>query len=349
MKLNYSTFGYQGLSYSRKKDFTTCPRMFQINHALGLARRRETVTFSFGHAVAAGVQEWFNSQNEDLCYLQCVRHYNMDWDDLGTPKEQKDKKSLWTALYAVEHFLRLLKSSIAGDMAEFRDYEVLEVMSNGKPLRSVELEFRIQLEHGFVYEGHVDLILRHKNTGEIIVLELKTTNLKDPHPAIYQNSDQALGYSIVVDKIADLLGDSHVASYRVIYLVWSSSAQDWVIFKFPKSAKQRINWLNNLVRDVDLIYSYQLAAEQGVPYPTRGDSCLQFFRPCDYLNLCGYEDETLIQLLRPATKADEQFEEKDQAHFIFTLDEVVNMQIALSESRLNINLGHASGHLDLTI
>lgn len=348
MKLNYGTLGYKGISYSRREEFCTCPRKFEISHALGLAKRKDSVTFSYGHAVGAGIQAMFETGNIDIALAQAVRNYSMPWEDEGTAKEQSAKKSLWYALEAVEKFASQRASHFHGGLSYLDDYELIEVgLGDGRRVKGIELEFIIQLEHGFVYEGHIDLVLRHKVDGTFLVLELKTTGLREPNEAQYANSDQALGYSIVLDSIAHSLGQRGAASYEVGYLIFSSSAQQWTLMRFPKSAKMRLNWLNNVMRDVELIHSYQMAAEQGIPYPTRGKSCFEFFRACDYFNLCGMENSTLIRLLGRPSADDQQFEEVSKAHFTFTLEEVCNMQIELAAERTGVSFTTPYG--DMTI
>lgn len=330
-KLNYSTFGHLGLSYSRVNAFHECARKFEISHVLGLARREDSVTFAYGHAVAAGVQEIFKSNNLTQAILACVKWYSMPWDDFGTEKERKAKKNVWFAAHAVENFYNKLNVVYSGDLIEFKNYELVWFDHEGKSIPAIELEFKILLPNGYVYEGHVDLILRNKSTGEIVVFEMKTTKYQ-PVSAMFKNSPQALGYSIILDKIAQVTNHEGIASYRVIYLVYSSSQMDWTVFKFPKSAKRRLNWLNDLIRLTDVISYYQAGADEGIPYPTNGNSCNNFFKPCEYLNLCELENDTLIKLLK-VPNHETQFEEKDQAHFIFTYEEVADMQIALAAER----------------
>lgn len=336
--LNYGTLGYKGLSYSRREEFLKCPRKFEIHHALGLARRTDSVTFSFGHACGAGIQEWFKSRSREQAIIAAVKHYSMPWEDPGSPSDQRAKKSVWYAIQAIETFCNQYNQSMYGGLQIFQKYQLCSVFVDGKLVAGIELEFHIQLDHGFVYEGHIDLVLSHVDTGEFLVVELKHTSLKEPHPAQYSNSDQALGYSIVVDAMAASDGRGAQASYKVAYLIFSSSEQKWILMEFTKTAKQRLNFINNILRDVDRIHSYQEAAETGIPYPTNGSACFDFFKPCDLYNLCGMENANLLYLMHTPDKSQKAFVEESKAHFVFTMDQVIDMQIALAETRTNTPL-----------
>lgn len=329
-QLDYGTAGYHGLSYSRRATLHACPRKFQIENALGLKERTDTVTFSFGHAVAAGVQSWFQHQNTQLAILECCKHYTVSWSDAGTASEVRGKKSVWYAVHAVNQFIKGIQSLLAGGIAELANWE-LAYLAGHQP--AVELQFRILLDHQFVYEGHIDLVLVHKTTKQFAILELKTTTFREPHDAQYGKSDQALSYSIVLDRA---VGHSQ-SSYKVFYLIYSSSAQQWILKEFVKHAKMRLDWINNLVRDTDIIMYYQGSAESdGIPYPTNGASCYNFFRECEYYHTCDMEDASLLRIYGKQQAV--SFDYTDRATFVFTLDEIISSQIAKIENSTGVEL-----------
>jgi len=343
-QLDYGTAGYQGLSYSRQGTFHVCARKYQIENAFGLKTRNDSVTFAFGHAVAGGIQKYFETGSEQAAVIETAYHYSMPWEDMGTTSEQRGKKNLWYAILAVQTYIQQINSILHGDLAELQEYELAylsptEEEPEGKP--AVELQFRIELEHGFVYEGHIDLIIRHKKTGEYAILELKTTTFRDPNEAIYGKSGQALSYSIVLDHV---VGHAN-ASYKIFYLVWSSSQQKFFFMPFNKQAKQRLDWINNLIRDTEIIQYYQASAEDGIPYPTNGASCFNFFRQCEYYSTCEMEDETLLRVYGKGTSDEAvSFEYQDNTDFIFTLDDIINTQVDKIEHHTGLDLDNGTEH-----
>lgn len=337
MKLDYGTGGHKGLSYSRLGTLGNCPRKFQIENSFGLKDRQDSVTFSFGHAVAAGIQSYFEHQSLDLAIMECAKFYTMPWFEVGTAGEVRGKKNVWYAVYAVQCFVKQIESAITGDLAVLQGWEIAHLTTDTpdelKP--AVEIQFRILLEDDFVYEGHIDLVIRNKITGQYAILELKTTTFSSPNEATYGKSSQALSYSVVLDAA---VGASNTA-YKVFYLVWSSSAQRFFIFEFTKQAKHRLDWLNNIIRDCERISYYQAAADEGIPYPNnQGANCYAFFRQCEYYTTCDMEDSTLKMALGSGSEADtESFDYTDRTDFVFTLEQIVNTQI----EKIEHHTGHA--------
>lgn len=335
-KLDYGTSGHKGLSYSRRGTLHTCARKFQIENSFGLKQRTESVTFSFGHAVAAGVQSYFEHGNLQQAVIDCTLLYSMPWDDLGSPSEARGKKNIWYSIHAVENYIKQIESLLVGELAPLKDWEIARL--DGSDKAATEIQFRIELENGYMYEGHIDLILRNKLTGEYAILELKTTVFREPHDAMYSNSDQALSYSIVLDHA---VGHQNT-SYKVFYLIYSSSLQQWILKTFTKQAKQRLDWINNLIRDTEMIDYYEVSAKDGIPYPTNGASCYNFFRPCEYYNVCEMEDESLKLIFRGIDDSS-SFEIEDNTDFVFSIDEIINSQIAKVQHTTGIELTPTAG------
>jgi len=124
MQLDYGTAGYQGLSYSRLGTFHQCGRKYQIENSFGLKQRNDSVTFSYGHAVAAGVQAWFETGNMQTAVIECAKFYTMPWDDLGSTSEMRAKKNVWYAIKAVEEFVTQMDHGLIGGLANLKDWEL---------------------------------------------------------------------------------------------------------------------------------------------------------------------------------------------------------------------------------
>lgn len=190
----------------------------------------------------------------------------LTWEVDLDARDDKRKKNFYLAVAAIQK-LFAIKDMI------LKDYEL--VYYNGKP--ATELGFRITFPDGFKLRGFVDAVLRHKVTGKIIVLECKTSSFTEIPPAIFKNSAQAIGYSIVLDVLFPELSD-----YEVLYLIYKTKAFEWNPLPFTKSYLQRALWIQELLLDIETIKMYDSI---GV-FPMRGESCYDWYRDCEYLNVC---------------------------------------------------------------
>lgn len=284
--------GYEGsidyrirqLSYSSLLTLHSCPRKFQLYKLRTTHKAAEslktTITFAFGHVVGDGIQKVFQGLSED----EIIWDMFLGWHTELWNADEKACKSFPEAVLAIKKLIALREQGFLAD------YEV--VSFRGKP--ACELSFRISFPGGFSYRGHVDAVLRNTETGKIVVLEVKTTGVAGSiNPATYKNSAQAIGYSIVLDKIFPEL-----SSYEVLYLVYHTKTRDYEPLPFTKNYLQRALWIRELLLDIDIIEMYEAT---GV-YPMRGESCVSFGRDCEYLNTCSL---STAYLTKPCTPADE--------------------------------------------
>jgi hypothetical protein len=263
----------QQLSYSSLLTLHSCPRKFQLDklQAEFIPEDAESsVTFAFGHIVGHGIQLCFEGSTLE----QTTWILFQEWKPDLYAENTKQVKSFYHALFAVQKFYAMYS------LGYLNEYELVQY--NGKP--ACELSFRISTPDGFKYRGFVDVVLRNKNTGEIIVLELKTTSSTSLNPATYKNSAQAIGYSVVLDVLFPEL-----SSYQVLYLVYTTKNYEYNPLPFEKSYLQRALWIRELLLDIELIKMYEGA---GV-YPMHGESCYNFYRECKYYGLCTLSTDSL--------------------------------------------------------
>jgi len=291
------------LSYSSLLTLHSCPRKFQLQKLRTVHRAEEplksTVTFSFGHVVGEGIALTLSGASLSTVIWKMF----LGWH---TPsifdEDEKLNKSLWTAILAIQRFA-LIRDAV------LRDYEL--VYHNGKP--ACELSFAIQLPDGFRLRGFVDAVLRHRVTGEILVLECKTTGAATVNPATYKNSAQAIGYSVVLDHLYPDL-----SSYKVLYLVYSTKNGEYIPLPFAKTYLQRALWIRELLLDIETIKMY---AEAEI-FPMRGESCYSFFRECEYINTCTLSTEYLT---KPCTPAEE---DRTEYQVVITLADLLTSQLS---------------------
>lgn len=287
---------YHRLSYSSLSDFNECPRKWQLSR---FARKRDTtIHTAFGHAVGEAVASIANGSSLDDAVFAAY----LGWEVDLLEEHSKSKKSFATAVEAIQNFYRLWVDSLAVE------WEVLYV--DGKP--AAELGLRVTVGE-FVYRGFVDLVLKNRFTGEIAVLECKTTGSKVALEAQYGMSNQSLGYAVILDKIVP-----DVSSYIVLHLVYSTSTQQWNVFPVHKSLLKRANWLRDLVYEVRRIIMYQ----EDDTFPTNGAACTNWGRICHWYGMCDQPTAELIPVLPPMEADDDS-----RYQYTFSLEELLEQQM----------------------
>ncbi len=302
------------LSHSSRTTLHKCPRKYQLYRMsadkIALSEQKDAeqnLTFAYGTIVGIGLQSTLEGKTEDEIYLECF----LAWDADLLFVNAKQNKSFWLAMIAVKKFIALRQHGFLDE------YEL--VYYKGKP--AVELSFLIDLPDGYTYRGFVDAVLRHKATGEIMVLEAKTTS-GTANASMYRNSGQALGYSVVLDILFP-----EMSSYNVLYLVYESRSYNYVELPFKKSLLQRALWLQELLVDTQLISLYNSYDI----YPMHGESCFDYFRDCEYLGNCTLSTEYLTKPLTTDVLAAIQ-KDRDNYQFIVSFEDLVGMQINKAEN-----------------
>jgi hypothetical protein len=271
------------LSYSSVLTLHACPRKYELSKlAKEAGSNTRSVTFAFGHSMGAGIQEYMLALTQgmqepaafDKALLAAFLAYDYDLLDAGWDSEIRAKKSFATSVLALHHFRQLRATGILAD------YEVATI--NRVP--ACELSFRIKLLDDFVYRGFMDMVLRHKHTGELLVLEIKSTGVV-ANEANYKNSSQALGYAVILDSLG-----TDQQSFDVLYLVYNTRAQDFQQMLFTKFFHQKVDFINSLVMDCELVTKYEAADY----FPKHGESCFSFFRNCEFYDTCGLSNAGVL-------------------------------------------------------
>lgn len=262
------------ISYSTSCTLHACPRKFLLEKltADGSSDETDNIDFLYGHAVGGGVQNFAHTRDMRSAVWDSFLSWRGDLD-IELPKK---KKSFWMAAVAVMKF--------AGSLGELLGDWEIAVMADGKP--AIELAFRLDLGNSYFYMGHIDAVLYSPSLRQFMVLELKTTGFKSVADSQYKNSAQALGYSLIVDKLAALLNaDSN--NYQVLYLVYKTGQQEWEALPFVKSRQQRASWLFQLRLDCTMLDMYRSINH----FPTYGESCYHFFRDCEFFGTCDLKSQ----------------------------------------------------------
>lgn len=287
------------LSHSSRNLLHACPRKYELyklaSNTVSTDPEKEKdsdVTLNFGSVVGVGIQSILEGKGYDRAILDCFLEWKIDLDLAN----ERQNKSFYLATWAVYKFHVL---HTAGALS---DYEL--VYYQGKP--ACELSFNIILPNNYRYRGFLDVVLRHKESGEIVVLELKTSS-GTAQAAMYQNSGQAIGYSVVLDEMFPEL-----SSYSVYYLVYETRSYEFKPLHFMKTLAKRAQWLHELLIDCELIELYNSSNL----YPMHGESCYSFGRPCEYLGICEY---TNLQLTKPYTNLVKEYVDEDEGKYQFNV------------------------------
>lgn len=287
-----------------------CPRYFieekiRANDAADTeVERTPNIDFVFGHAVGAGIQTYLAfDRNLTYALYACFLSWRHKFDLGHEDYNYKKKKTLEHAVIAVEMFAHWWE-------ANYDEWEIYR-LADGRP--ATEISFCIDLGKS-KYFGHIDLVLRNKRTGRIAIGENKTTGFTNPHPALYQNSGQAIGYSLILDKIVGELAD-----YDVLYFAYSARGEEWHHFPFAKSTAMKLEWIQDRLIDTGHIQQYF----QLDHFPKNGASCLRFNRECQYFGEC---DLTSKEKMRELPVLDEVVDHYP-VDFYFNVQELIDRQV----------------------
>jgi hypothetical protein len=268
--------------------------MYQLDRLLTTQEaKRDFPATILGKAWGIGIASYAVSQDFDKALYDLWLAYS--------PKLEDAKRT--EAVCA-----NLLRAAVPAMDLLLQDWEVLTF--EGKP--AVELGFRLNIDSSYYFVGYMDFVMRNRWTGRSAVFDAKTTtlNFQDLAPA-YQNSPQLIGYSIVLDQI---VGASQ-SEYDVCYFSGKLGSGNGFSpeikpYFFPKTLQDRLQWFISLGMDVNHLKEM---ASLGI-YPMRGESCIQFMRPCKHFGVCQ-----LHSFDQPAS------EEPDlqEYQFVYQLEDVI--------------------------
>jgi hypothetical protein len=306
-------------SHSKLQTLHKCPRLYELEMLKANSGSSAiaddgiiNLDFTFGHAVGAGIQTYGATKSLQAAQFAAFISWRADYDAEALDKQGNPKnKSLAWALYAVEKFAWFMDQ-------ELGDWEVLRLPETNAP--AVELSFGVDTQNGFFHFGHIDTVLRHKDTNKLAVWEGKTTVFAEVNDAAYGNSYQALGYSVVLDALARALRLPG-SDYEVFYIVYSSKAREFSLLPFTKSRTQRAEWLQDILLTHATIQKYQELQF----FPKRGDSCLdKYGKTCHWYGQCHMRNSSLFPVAKVSTVS--SLEEVKAVDYKFTLEELVAAQ-----------------------
>lgn len=295
------------LSYSSTLLLESCPRKYELTKYNvadnSVPDEKQELDFAFGHMVGKGIQLAFLGIPEDQIIWECF----LEWDTDLLNDHARSNKSFWLATLAIQKFIALRKSGFLQDWKVFH--------AGDKP--AVELSFLIDFNEGFLTRGFIDLVLEHKTSGAILVLEIKTDGGYTINDLKYANSSQTFGYSIVLDHLKPGLN-----SYKVMYLVYSTVQLQYFDFLFNRSNLHKAEWIKNQLLSIETIKMY----EEHEHYPKHGQSCMSYNKACRYFGLCSLSNRSLV---KPITEAQKEAlaKENETYQYRFHILDLIDSQL----------------------
>lgn len=299
------------LSHSSSVLLHKCPKKYQLykllpSNPLELDDEDRDNHLGFGTLVGEGIQDYLIHSDSSHSTFKTFLNWKRDIDD---DNGERKKKTFWHALYAVDKFAGFRRTALA-------DYDL--AFFDGKP--AIELGFSVDLGDGFFYRGFLDALLVSKSKGILTPYENKTTGFREVAPATFKHSGQALGYSLVVDAVAQAIDHELGSSFDVLYGVYKTAAYDWELLRFRKSFTQRAMWIQSLLIDKETITRYG----KHNFFPMHGENCYDFFRECKYFGTCE-----MASMVPKVSKVKE--EPEDKYRFKFHINDLIDAQLKMHQ------------------
>jgi len=328
-KQNYARLvAYQNVtSYSMQQTLHRCPREFQLSklkaHAelegdyqedifyKERAEEEMPLHFSFGHAVGAGIATYDQTRDLDKAIFSAFLAWTsplLAEQDMSAPRTRRKLEEFHHAIQAIKLYPQFVDFE-----TDLHEYEVVHLEAN------VAIDF----EDGRFYVGHIDELLRHKESGKLRVKENKTSGYASPDPALFSNSEQTISYSALIQAHGQ-------QEYEVEYSVYSKPEQRWIRMLFPKSDNSRVEWLKD-----QLILNRTLDdCESANFFPKRGSGCVRFGgRRCRWYEECDMTASSLFG---------REFSDLPVAKDLAELNEIEEHQYSITLTQLKRKLKEAN-------
>jgi hypothetical protein len=276
------------VSYSSLNLASACLRKFEFNKLYPRKSRdgEEQYAADVGKAIHAAVQHWLIHQDPDAALWQLMRHFPYVWEF----NQIRDDRNLEAAIATLDEII-----DSCDDMTE---WELVSIkLEDGSVVPAIEVPFEIRLKNmtlsdgrQICYTGWIDAIMRHKGTGMIRTLDIKThrSTLRDA-TAKYKFDTQQIPYGIIVEH----LQGNEVEEFEVLYLdCFIDLVEPRVtLYPFLKIHEDLEEWMLDTVLDIRRI---QTAHKMNYFSRARG-GCLAWNRPCYFLDVCEIRDRESIE------------------------------------------------------
>lgn len=280
------------VSYSSLNTASSCLRKFEFNKLYPRKSRDSEEQFAadVGTALHMAVQHWMIHGDENAALWQLMLHFPYLWEY----NQLRDDRNLEASIATLDEILDSV------DMTEWKLVEIrlgpTEEYPEGEVVPAIEVPFEIRLKglnlsdgRPIVYTGWIDAIMRHKGTGLIRTLDIKThrSTLRDS-TAKYKFDSQQIPYGIIVEHLQGL----EVEEFEVLYLDCFIDLVDprVTLYPFLKLHEDLQEWMMDTVLDIRQI---QTAHQMDYFSRARG-GCMAWNKPCYFLDVCETRDKEAI-------------------------------------------------------
>lgn len=302
---------HNGVSYSKLQSLN-CPRKFQIQYLNSNATRFSTMSTAQGSFVGTAIQNFYITGSVEQSIINSL-HEMIDYIDHDDPRDYKKGRSFYHAMNAFERWVRNSVDPLHAvyPIMSPDEWEIFYVPTNNGMKPSIELEFDYVF-NDVIFEGHVDLMLRHKSTKQFRLIELKTLSSNSLNELFYKNSYQTDGYAFLADKISELCGlEFEHTAYYVTHL---NTISEWKTYSANKNKKRYREFLMWVQLRAAEIAKYK---EMGF-FPRNGDRCMDYFKPCEFNEVCFEHSVYKPSRIKPKLSG-------DKADFVLDFDDLVRI------------------------
>ena len=276
------------VSYSSLNTAASCLRKFEFNKLYPRKPRDQEEQFAadVGKALHAAVQHWMIHGDEDAALWILMREFPYVWEYYQT----RDDRNLEAAIATLEMIV---------DSVDMTEWELVEIrLEDGTVVPAIEVPFEIRLKgltlsdgREIVYTGFIDAIMRHKGTGLVRTLDIKThrSTLRDA-TAKYKFDSQQVPYGIIVEH----LQGNVVEQFEVLYLdCFIDLVEPRVtLYPFLKLHEDLQEWMmDTLLRIRQIQTSHQMDY-----FPRASGGCMAWNKPCYFLDVCETRNKDAIEM-----------------------------------------------------
>lgn len=276
------------VSYSSLNTAASCLRKFEFNKLYPRKARDSEEQFAadVGKSLHAAVQHWLIHGDEDAALWVLMTTFPYVWEY----NQIRDDRNLEAAIATLERII---------DENDMTEWELIELrLDDGSVVPAIEVPFEIRLKgltlsdgRQIVYTGWIDAIMRHKGTGLIRTLDIKTnrSTLKDS-TAKYKFDSQQIPYGIIVEH----LQGNQLEDFEVLYLdCFIDLVEPRVtLYPFLKLQEDLQEWMMNVILEIGRIQT----AHKMDYFPRTGGGCISWNKPCFFLEVCETRNREAIEV-----------------------------------------------------
>lgn len=265
------------LSFSITQTLHSCPRKFLLREVNRDGVRENNVALNFGHSFGVGVQTLFETDSINKAMLKAFACWTLDIE----AAQASSSRSLWNCLAQIQEFYEGLYVELLEEGWE------LFYTDDGKS--GVELHWIMGMFDKFLWQGHIDLVLRNTKTGEVRVFEMKTSKFAS-EVADWKNSEQTGIYSLIMGAVLP-----EVSNFGVDYIIASTKSKPEPIKRltFQKGAKDMLGILTQMQLDCIAVLNFSNVDH----FPKHGKSCKAFGRTCEFFGSCDFMQPPALKKL----------------------------------------------------